>query len=141
STCGACSPQPAPPAPASVTPSSGLGSGGTAVTVNGTGFQSGATASFGGSGPTVTRGTPTAVSRTTTAHAVGTVDVVVTNTDGQSGTCVSCYQFTPPPPPAITSVSPNSGTSTGGTSVTIAGTGFSTGATASFGGSALAHND
>ena len=45
----------------------------------------------------------------------------------------------PPPqqqPPTVTSVSPNSGTTAGGTSVTIAGTNFSPGATITFGGSA-----
>jgi hypothetical protein len=43
----------------------------------------------------------------------------------------------PPPPaaaPTVTSVSPNAGTTAGGTLVTISGTGFVTGATVSFGG-------
>ena len=137
-TCTGCFTYVPPPTVSSVTPGSGQGSGGTSVTVNGTGFLSGATASFGGSSLAITNVTPTAITGTTTAHTVAPVDVVVTNTDGQSGTCAACYAYTPPPPPVASSVTPNSGITTGGTSVTINGTGFSIGATASFGGSTLA---
>lgn len=40
----------------------------------------------------------------------------------------------PPPPPAITSINPASGTELGGTEVTLTGTGFVDGATVTFGG-------
>jgi hypothetical protein len=42
----------------------------------------------------------------------------------------------PPPPPVVAAVSPKSGTTAGGTAVTITGTGFLAGATVSFGGTA-----
>ena len=108
------------------------------MTIAGTGFSTGATASFGGSALAITNITPTSITGTTTAHAAGAVDVVVTNADAQTGTCASCFTYTPPPPPAVTSVSPNSGLQFGGTAVTITGTGFQAGATASFGGAMLA---
>src|SRR5206468_3158711 len=79
----------------------------------------------------------TSISGTTSPHAAGGVTVVVTNPDTQSGTCVVCFTYVLPPPPTVTSVAPNSGGIAGGTSVTVTGTGFQSGATASFGGSAL----
>src|SRR4029079_13156050 len=97
-----------PPAPtvSSVTPNNGPGAGGTAVTIAGTGFQSGATVSFGGSALAVSTVNSATITGTTTAHAGGGVDVVVTTPDTQSGTCATCFTYgaPPPPPPTITSV-------------------------------------
>lgn len=42
----------------------------------------------------------------------------------------------PPPPPAVAAVNPKSGTTAGGTAVTITGAGFQAGATVTFGGTA-----
>src|SRR5256885_91161 len=42
----------------------------------------------------------------------------------------------PPPPPTVSTVSPTSGTTAGGTSVMITGTGFVSGAGVTFGGTA-----
>ena len=65
----------------------GDGWGGTAVTVTGTGFLAGATVTFGGTAATnVTVVNSTTITATTPAHTAGAVNVVVTNTDGQSGT-------------------------------------------------------
>jgi hypothetical protein len=126
------------PAPtvASVSPNSGTTSGGTSVTISGSGFASGATVSFGGAAATnVNVASGTSITATTPAHAAGAVDVVVTNTGNHSGTLTSGYTYVvPTPAPTIASVSPNSGTTSGGTSVTITGTGFASGATVSFGG-------
>ncbi|HEV8471102.1 MAG TPA: IPT/TIG domain-containing protein, partial [Candidatus Limnocylindria bacterium] len=124
------------PTVTSITPNSGLVAGGTAVTVTGTGFQTGATVSFGGSALTVSTVTATSITGTTTAHAAGTVNVVVTNPDAQTGACTGCFTYVAPGP-TVSSVTPNSGPATGGTSVSVAGTGFQPGATVSFGGSAL----
>jgi hypothetical protein len=92
--------------------------------------------SFGGTPATgVTMTSSTAITATTPAHAAGAVDVVVTNTDGQSGTKTGGYTYTAPnPAPTVSTVSPVSGTTAGGTVVGIAGTGFLAGATVSFGG-------
>jgi len=61
--------------------------------------------------------------------------VVVTNTDSQSGTLAGGYTYTNPAP-RVALITPNSGTTNGGNGVTITGTGFLSGATVSFGGTA-----
>ena len=126
------------PAPTvtSILPTSGTTAGGTAVNINGTGFLAGATVSLGGTaatGVTVVNGTT--ITATTAAHAAGAVNVVVTNTDAQSGTLSNGYTYTSPnPAPTVTSISPTSGTTAGGTAVSITGTGFLAGATVKLGG-------
>ena len=85
------------PAPtvSAITPTSGTTNGGTAVTITGTGFRSGATVSLGGAAATnVSVGNSTSITATTTAHAAGAVNVVVTNTDAQSGTLSNGYTYT-----------------------------------------------
>jgi len=87
-----------PPNPAAtvtaISPISGSANGGTAVTITGTGFLSGASVKLGGAAATgVTVVSSTSISATTPAHAAGTVDVVVTNTDGQSGTLIGGYTY------------------------------------------------
>ena len=132
---------PSNPAPTvtSITPGSGVATGGTAVTITGTGFLAGATVSFGGTAATgVTLVSSTSITATAPAHAAGAVNLVVTNTDAQSGTLTSGYTYTAPPAgnpaPTVTSITPNSGVSTGGTAVTVTGTGFLAGATVKLGG-------
>jgi Domain of unknown function (DUF1929)/IPT/TIG domain/Glyoxal oxidase N-terminus len=88
-------PPPPPPAPSSISPVSGTTAGGTPVTITGTGFLAGAAVSFGGTAATgVTFGSSTTITATTPAHAAGAVNVVVTNTDGQSGTLTNGYTYT-----------------------------------------------
>jgi len=102
------------PSVTSVAPTSGPAVGGTAVTLTGTNFVSGASVSFGGTTATnVVVASNTSITATTPAHAAGTVNVVVTNPDGQSGTLTSGFTYTsnqqPGPPPAT-----NSGSGGGG---------------------------
>ena len=127
------------PAPTvtSISPNSGTTNGGTAVTITGTGFLAGATVSLGGTAATgVTVVSSTSITATTAAHAAGAVNVIVTNSDTQSGTLTQGFTYTTAsnPPPTLTWISPASGTATGGTAVTITGTGFLAGATVSLGG-------
>ena len=127
------------PAPtvSAISPVSGTTAGGTPVTITGTGFLTGATVKLGGTSATgVSVTNSTTITATTAAHAAGAVDVVVTNTDAQSGTLSQGYTYTTPvnPAPTVSSISPVSGTTAGGTPVTITGTGFLAGATVSFGG-------
>jgi hypothetical protein len=78
----------------SVSPNNGTAFGGTAVTVNGTGFVSGATVTFGGTAATsVVVVGPTQITATTPAHAAGAVNVVVTNVDTSSGTLTNGYTY------------------------------------------------
>jgi acid phosphatase len=90
----------AAPAPtvSGVNPTSGPTAGGTSVTISGTGFASGATVTFGGSNATgVIVNNSTTITATTPAHAAGAVDVVVTNSSGQSGSKTSAFTYTAPP--------------------------------------------
>ena len=80
----------------------------------------------------------TSITAVAPAHAAGAVNVVVTNTDAQSGTLTSGFTYnTAPvsnPAPTVTTIAPNAGTINGGTAVTIRGTGFLAGATVKLGG-------
>ena len=124
------------PTVTSINPTSGTTAGGTSVSISGTNFVSGATVAIGGTAATnvvfVDSGHLTA---TTAAHAAGTVDVVVTNPDTQTGTLSSGYTYVSPSP-TVTSINPTSGTTAGGTSVSISGTNFVSGATVAIGGTA-----
>jgi hypothetical protein len=78
-----------------VSPASGPIAGGTAITITGTNFNTGATVMVGGTAATgVTRVNNTTITATTPAHAAGTVNVTVTNMDSQSGTLASGFTFT-----------------------------------------------
>src|SRR5205814_4261318 len=84
-----------PPTVSAISPSSGTAAGGTPVTITGTGFLAGATVKLGGTAATgVTVVNSTSITATTAAHAAGTVNVVVTNTDAQSGTLTNGYTYT-----------------------------------------------
>lgn len=77
---------------------------------------------FGGVAATNIRFTDTnTIIATVPAHLAGTVDVVVTNADGQSDTLENAYTYTSP---TVTSITPNSGGTDGGTDITITGTDF-----------------
>jgi hypothetical protein len=121
------------PTVTSVAPSNGSTGGGTAVTITGTNFVSGATATFGGTGATnVVVVNSTTITTTTPAGNAGAVTVTVTNPGGQSGSLANAFTYIAPP--TVSSVSPNSGATAGGTAVTLTGTNFATGATVTFGG-------
>src|SRR5882724_1255670 len=125
----------AAPTVGSVSPSSGTTAGGTAVTITGTNFVTGATVTLGGTAATnVVVVSGTQITATTPAHAAGAVNVVVTNPDTQSGSLTNGFTYVAAP--TVSSVSPSSGTTAGGTAVTITGTGFVSGATVTLGGTA-----
>jgi Domain of unknown function (DUF1929)/IPT/TIG domain len=129
------------PAPTvtSILPSTGTVSGGTPVTITGTGFLAGAAVSLGGTAATgVNVVSGTSITATTAAHAAGAVSVVVTNSDAQNGTLSNGYTYVAgtAPPPTVTSLNPNTGPTAGGNGLTITGTGFQAGATVSLGGTA-----
>ena len=84
------------PAPTvtSIDPTSGPFSGGTSVTVTGTGFVNGAVVLFGGLGATsVTFNSSTSLTAVTPAQGSGTVSVTVFNPDGQSATLSSAFLY------------------------------------------------
>jgi hypothetical protein len=100
-----------------INPANGPMAGGTVVTISGTGFRAGATVSIGGAAATgVTVVSATSINATTSAHACGTFNAVVTNSDGQSGTLTNAFFYTSPQPP--TGLSPN-GTTLSGTTTSV----------------------
>jgi len=123
---------PAPPTVSSVSPGSGALGGGTLVTINGTNFLAGATVMFGSATATnVVVVNSTTITARTPAGSAGPVTVTVTNSTGLSGSLTNGFTYLAPP--IVSTVSPNSGATTGGTAVTITGTNFAAGAAVTFG--------
>jgi hypothetical protein len=78
----------------SVTPGVGVITGGSPITISGTGFVSGATISAGGSAATnVVVVSAIKITARTPAHAAGTVNVTVTNADTSSGVLTSGFRY------------------------------------------------
>lgn len=115
-----------PPTVTALSPTAGATSGGTSVTITGTNFVSGATVKFGSVAATsVTFNSSTSITATSPAESAGSVDVTVTTSGGTSATGTGdLFAFGAP---TVSSISPNSGPTSGGQSVTISGTGFSPG--------------
>ena len=128
-----------PPGPtvAGVSPSSGALGGGTPVTITGMNFQPGATVAFvdlmgSSAGTSVIFQNASSLTAVTPAHAAGPVDVVVMNPDFQTGTKGGGFVYVAGP--TVSSIAPNSGSTAGGTAVTISGSGFQAGAGVTIGG-------
>lgn len=118
------------PAPtvSSISPTTGPAAGGTTITITGTDFIGVTSVKFGATDATsFTVNSNTSITATAPAPAgAGDVCVLVTAVGGNSG-CVAVYSYIPVP--LVSSISPTSGPTAGGTTVTISGTNF-TGATA-----------
>jgi hypothetical protein len=146
--CTGCFTVNAAPTVSSASPSSrGQGASSQDVTVNGTGFVSGASlaAAFSGSGITVNSTTFVSATQVTanitiTAGATtGLRNITVTNGDAGTGSCSNC--FTVDAKPTVTSTSPTSrGRNASNQNITVNGTGFVSGATASFAASGVTVN-
>ena len=134
---------PPPPAPVitSVTPDHGLMTGGTDLVINGSNFINGAKVKLKNQEIATTFVSSTQLKVKTPVWASPeTVDVSVTNPDGQTATLPQAFTFeTPPPPPApiITSVTPKEGELTGGLVITITGSNFDTSAKVYFNDTAI----
>ena len=112
------------PTVTSVSGNFGLVSGGTTVTVRGTGFTSGTTVQFGSIPATsVTVHSNTSLSVVSPPNSAGVADITVTNQIGTSAVSLA-DQFTYLPLPAVTGVSPAVGPAAGGNNVTVTGTTF-----------------
>lgn len=120
----------------SLSVTSGPVTGGTEVTISGAGFATGATVSFGGSACAVSSiaGNGNSVVCTTSAHAHGAVDVVVTNTNGTTTTSTAAFTYQP----IITLITPDSVLTAGLQQVGIEGNGFSSGVSVTIGGNTCA---
>lgn len=134
------------PLATSVSPRKGTPRGGTLITLAGSNFVEGTVITVGGATATnvsvlsptsLTAWVPPDAVAGQSAQAVGprVVDIVVTNPDGQTSTLAAAYTYDTVSP-TVSSVSPSSGTLTGGTRVTIRGTEFGAGTVVLFGASA-----
>jgi IPT/TIG domain len=67
-----------------ISPASGSVSGGTALTIRGSGFQTGATVAIGGKTANVTLRDVNTLTVTTPALAAGPQQIIITNPDGET---------------------------------------------------------
>ncbi|AWN32467.1 cell shape-determining protein [Streptomyces sp. NEAU-S7GS2] len=118
------------PAISSLSPSSGPTSGGNVVTITGTNLTSTTAVKFGSNSATILTNTATQITAIAPAGA-GTVNVTVTTTGGTSNTLP--YTYAAVPIPAISSLSPSSGPTSGGNVVTITGTNLTSTTSVKFG--------
>jgi hypothetical protein len=114
---------PAVPTVTAVNPNSGPTGGGISVTITGTGFTNATAVDFGTAPATFSVKSDTSIMATEPAEPAGTVDIRVANTAGTSATSTADH-FTFVPAPVVSAVSPASGSTAGGTVVTISGSGF-----------------
>lgn len=134
--CGEGSTGKSSPSISAMDPVSGPAAGGTAVTLTGTDFRTGASVSFGGASATdvkvVSANTVTLV---TPAHAPGKVDVTLVNADGGQFTATGAFEYASggTSQPQITTIVPSQGPATGDTPVTITGSDFRDGLALTFG--------
>ncbi len=88
----------APPVASSVVPAGGPPSGGTNFTITGTNFTAGSIVTLDGIAATnISFVNANTITGTSPAHAAGSVNVVVTNTLGQTSTLVNGYLYTNAP--------------------------------------------
>lgn len=108
----------------SITPSSGPSSGGTPVTIRGTGFSADTGVLFGEMVATdIVVINEQLIAATTSKHEPGPVDVKLITGEGEAATLVEGFTFISDAL-AIDSIMPTSGSIDGGTPVTIVGGGF-----------------
>ncbi|MFI7246461.1 IPT/TIG domain-containing protein [Streptomyces qinglanensis] len=110
----------AAPALTSLSPASGPTGGGTAVTLQGTGFTGATSVHFGAASALFSVGDDTHITATAPA-GTGSVPVTVTNTVGTSNSVTYSYVTAP----VLSSLSPDQGPTSGGNTVTLIGTGLS----------------
>ena len=114
---------PAQPKITGMSPMSGPAVGGTTVIITGSDFTGASKVLFGTvAASSFTVNSDTQITAVSPAGS-GTVDVRV-STPGGSSVASNADRFTYVPAPIVTSVSPNTGSVLGGTTVTITGTGF-----------------
>src|SRR4029077_9328211 len=110
------------------------------VTITGTNFVTGATVTIGGAAATnVAVVNSTSITARTPAHTAGAATVTVTNPNSETGSLNNAFTYASTTMPTIGAVTPNSGSTLGGTTVTITGTNFVAGATVTMGGTAASN--
>jgi hypothetical protein len=125
------------PAVTAVSPTGGSTAGGTSVTITGTDLLGASAVSFGTVAATFTVNSSTLITATAPSQAAGTVDITVTTPSGTSATgSADHFTYTAASAPAVTALSPSSGSTSGGTVVTLLGSNFTGASAVSFGSTA-----
>jgi hypothetical protein len=122
------------PSVAGINPTAGSTAGGTSVTINGANLSSASAVTFGATPAIITADSASSVTATAPAGSAGTVDVTVTTPGGASAPSAA-DKFTYVGAPAVTGINPTSGSTGGGTSVTVSGTNLSGATSVNFGSS------
>lgn len=118
-----------------VVPDSGESSGGTAVSITGTGFIEGATITIGGVPCVeVVFISTTSLSCNTRTNTVGVKNILVTNPDGNLIFLSNAFTYTSSPAPSLISISPVEGEVAGGAVMTLFGVNFLSDAFVTIGG-------
>lgn len=119
-----------------VSPASGPATGGTSLTLTGTGFTGATAVVFGSVQATPTFVSDTSITVTSPVGSAGTVNIQVNVPTGLSPVSTAAtFQYIPP---SISSISPTSGPMGGGTPVTIVGAYLGSALSVQFGGVAAA---
>jgi N-acetylneuraminic acid mutarotase len=112
-----------PPSIFSIEPTSGALEGGTWVTITGTRFNVlRYNVYVGGIEAKIEFRSAESITIVTPPSTAGTKDVVLENADGQKDTLENAFTYNPAP--VITGITPNNGKPSGGTKITIQGSGF-----------------
>ncbi|MGN2637680.1 IPT/TIG domain-containing protein [Nocardia takedensis] len=114
----------------SLAPASGPATGGTSVVITGTDFGGPTTVRFGATATTFTLDSDTQITAVAPGGAVGTVSVTVSDNNGTSNG--SDYEYLSVP--SLTVAAPNQGSTAGGTTVVLTGTGLTDVTGVDFGG-------
>ena len=128
------------PAVSGLGTTSGTTAGGTAVTINGSGFTGATAVSFGKvAANSFTVVSDTQITATAPPQAAGLVDVLVSTTSGSSAAAAADqFTYTNAAVPAVTSLGTTTGTTAGGTILTLNGSGFTGASAVNFGSMAAA---
>ncbi|MEU8488004.1 IPT/TIG domain-containing protein [Streptomyces sp. NPDC048641] len=122
-----------PPTISTINPSQGPTTGGTTVTLTGTGMTGSTAVRFGSTNATsFIVNSATQITAVSPPHAAGATAVVVIHPTGNSNSVT--FTFVVAQVPVVTGVAPSSGPTSGGTSVTLTGTGFTGATTVTFAG-------
>jgi len=116
-----------------ISATSGSAAGGTAVTIYGTGFTGATAVTFGSVTASYTVVNDNEITTVSPPQPAGTVAITVTTPGGPDANA-SVAQFTYIAIPVVKSISPHQGPVTGGTPVTITGTGFTNATSVTFDG-------
>ncbi|WP_327312002.1 IPT/TIG domain-containing protein [Streptomyces sp. NBC_01235] len=106
----------------SLSPATGSTAGGETITINGTGFSSATSVAFGANTAVPTVVSDSQLTVVAPAGTAGSVGVTVTTAGGTNNGLSYTYVAAP----VLTTISPTGGSESGGTLVTLTGTGFTT---------------